>query len=465
MAKTGVPGVAAAVVHRDRVVFARGFGVRSTKTRKPVKPKTVFQLASVSKPLGASAVAAAVGDGTVRWSDPVVKHLPGFELSDPWVGTHVTIGDLYSHRSGLPGASGNDLESFGFQRPEIIERLKYEPLDPFRISYSYSNHGMTTAGEAVARAAGTTWERFTKERLLSKLRMRHSSFSYADFTKQRGRASLHQQIGGKWVPEVKRNPDPQAPAGGASSTVLDMSRWLRMMLDLGTFDGRRIVAKGPLRDALSLQIRTAARSAAADTIKGYAFGMDVEKDNSGRVRWAHSGAFTDGASTRVLMVPSLDLGLVILTNGWPVGLPEAVGNQFMEIVEYGSVQADWLTIARAGFAAYVTPTYALEGKKRPATPKPARPPAAYIGTYGNDYVGTATVEAEGERLFLRVGPSGKTRIALRHWSGDRFFYNELSMPPGFWTAVDFSGQGSAGETTGMDITEVNSGLGRMARLP
>lgn len=85
MKQTGVPGVAVGVVYRDRVVFAKGYGVRKVGEPGAVAPDTVFQLASLSKPLASTVVAGVVGGGKVAWNDPVIKHDPGFALEDPWV--------------------------------------------------------------------------------------------------------------------------------------------------------------------------------------------------------------------------------------------------------------------------------------------------------------------------------------------------------------------------------------------
>ncbi len=184
MAKTGVPGLAVAVVSGDQVVYSQGFGVRSTKTNKPVTVDTVFQLASVSKPLGATAVAAAIGKKLLRWDDPITKFLPDYELANGYVTNRVTVADMYSHRSGLPGNVGNDLEVYGFNRKTIMDRMRYEPLAPFRISYSYSNFGLTVGGEAAATAAKTTWPKLAKKMIFKPLGMKHTTYSHKQFTQE-----------------------------------------------------------------------------------------------------------------------------------------------------------------------------------------------------------------------------------------------------------------------------------------
>ena len=70
----------------------------------------------------------------------------------------VTVGDMFSHRSGLPDHAGDMLEDIGHDRRYVMERLRDLPLDPFRISYAYTNYGFTAGAEAVAASAGKPWD-------------------------------------------------------------------------------------------------------------------------------------------------------------------------------------------------------------------------------------------------------------------------------------------------------------------
>jgi CubicO group peptidase (beta-lactamase class C family) len=133
--KTGVPGMAVAVVSHDRVVYLKGFGVRRAGETGLVDPDTVFPLASLSKPLATTVIAGLVGDGIVAFDDKVVRHEPDFALSDPWVTREITLRDLLCHRSGLPDHAGDLLEDIGYPRAEVLHRLRYfAPLAPFRAS-------------------------------------------------------------------------------------------------------------------------------------------------------------------------------------------------------------------------------------------------------------------------------------------------------------------------------------------
>ena len=154
-----VPGVAIAVVLQDEVVYAKGFGVRKAGENAAVDPDTVFQLASCSKPIASTVVAALVSDGAVTWDTRIADADPGFRLHDAYPSAEVTIRDLFAHRSGLPGNAGNDLEEQGleqgFNRDEILHRIRHlQPSSSFREICAYSNFGLTEGGVAAAKAAG-----------------------------------------------------------------------------------------------------------------------------------------------------------------------------------------------------------------------------------------------------------------------------------------------------------------------
>ncbi len=166
----------------------------STATGRPVSADTVFQIASMSKPLSSTIVSGLVGDGVIDWDEPIAESGRTDSLSDPWVSEHVTYADLFSHRSGLPGATaGNDLEAIGYDRSTILERLPQVPLDPFREQKSATPTGaMTLGGEAAAEAAAdTSWEQLADDVLFEPAGMDDTSMRHADFLAADDRAELH----------------------------------------------------------------------------------------------------------------------------------------------------------------------------------------------------------------------------------------------------------------------------------
>ena len=143
----------------------------------------------------------------------MVDKLPWFALSDPAVTRVLTIGDLYSHRSGLPDHAGDKLEDLGYDRRFILERLRQLPLAPFRISYAYTNFGVTAAAEAVATAAGTSWEDLSEQVLYRPLGMASTSSRFADYEARADKALGHIRTGDGYRPLFRRDADAQSPAG------------------------------------------------------------------------------------------------------------------------------------------------------------------------------------------------------------------------------------------------------------
>ncbi len=434
---TGVPGLAVAVVHNDEAVYTKGFGVKSVDAADTVDADTVFQIASVSKSVAGTVVAALVGDGVVTWDDHLVDHLPDFELSDPWITREVSIRDAFSHRTGMPGIAGDDLEIIGFDRDEIIHRMRDLNLTgKFRQTYSYSNFGLTAGGAAAAAAAGTSWEQLSAERLYAPLGMTSTSSLAADFESRPNRALLHVPENGKWVQKFTRNADAQSPAGGVSSSVNDLAQWVRMILGGGTVDGVEHISADALASTFVPQIGRG-RNPITGSTSFYAHGWAVEFDTRGHVFWSHAGAFSVGARTYVSLLPEANLGIVVLANAFPSGLPEGIAASFFDLALYGELQDDWIGFWNGQYdllaQSFQNETYATA----PASPEPALAATAYAGTYTNDYFGELTVEAgAGDALSLSVGPEPIV-YPLTHWDRDLFIYEPSPEFPGSMSAATF----------------------------
>jgi CubicO group peptidase (beta-lactamase class C family) len=419
MASSGVPGMAVAVVHGGETLFLQGFGVRDVRTMEPVTPGTVFQIASISKPVTSTVAAIAVSRGQVAWDDPIVTHLPDFRLSDELVTRAVTIGDMFAHRSGLPHAAGDDLEDLGFGRDEILARLWMHPADDFRTSYNYANFGTTTGAEAIAAAVGIAWESLAADYLYEPLGMTATSSRFADFIANPERATPHAFEDGRFQPLYQRNPDPQSPAGGVSSSAADMAVWMKLLLADGALDGRTLFEQGDLLPALLPQVTSAParRMDARSAFYGYGFNHGITP--GGRTIMSHSGAFLLGAATHFQLLPSEDLGIVVLSNGAPVGAVEAVAAQFMDVVQFGAPIRDWYGAYNSLMRGLHEPVGDLAAAIRPNPPWVPTDPDAYAGHYGNPYFGAAIVESGATGVSVTLGPEGQ-RFALEPWSPDVF---------------------------------------------
>jgi CubicO group peptidase (beta-lactamase class C family) len=457
--KTGVPGMAIVVVYRDEVVFLKGFGVREAGTDKRVDGDTVFQLASMSKPFASTVLAALVGDGVISWDDRLIDHLPGFRLSDPWVTSEVTIRDMLCHRSGLPTFVATELEeSLGYDRSEILQRLRFYKLESsFRTRYAYTNYGLTAGAEAGARAAKKSWEELSTEKLYQPLGMKSTSSRFADYAAAPNRALLHVPVDGKWTAKYTRVADAQSPAGGVCSTARDLAAWIRLHLAGGKFEGKQIIATDALAETHRPQILTGV-DPETFVPTFYGLGWLVKQDEHGRLFWRHNGAFSMGARTEVVLLPRQQLGIAVITNAFPSGIPEGMTLSFFDLVLTGRLQKDWVARANDDFDKDIKMLVGeqTDYSKPPAKPRPALALEAYQGVYRNELYGDLTVTVKDDQLRLSLGRL-MVAVPLQHWDRDVFV---LDLPgDGGLTGATFAigGDGRASRVVVEDFDQHGQG--------
>jgi len=423
--QSGVPGMSVAVVFDDALIFSGGFGVREIGKDAPIDADTVFQLASVSKSLAATVVSSVVGDGTIVWHSRMADVDPGFALHDAWPTQNVSVADLFAHRSGLLDHAGDLLEDLGFDRGEVLHRLRYlEPEYSFREGYAYTNFGLTAAAVAVAEAVGKSWEDLSAERLYQPLSMTHTSSRFADYMTESNRAIPHVKDGDTWVvTPMQRDPDAQSPAGGVSSTARDLAQWVRLQLGQGHFEGQQLIPAAALAPMhLPQAVSNVPADPATQRAGFYGLGINVSYTDFGAVQWSHSGAFASGAATAFFLLPGSGFGVLALTNGFPVGAPEALCLSVLDLATTGDVSRDWLAAAAQRMAAAMDEdTYGTgtNWETPPADATSAAADATYIGTYYNDYYGDVEIARGAEGLVLRIGPK-PLEFPLTHFDRDTF---------------------------------------------
>ncbi len=340
------------------------------------------------------------------------------------------IRDFLSHRSGLATLSGDILEDLGYSRPQILYRMRYLPL-PGQLgkTYAYSNFGFTTGAIAASLKVGKPWEEIADEQLYKPLGMTETSSRFSDYENNPNKAALHIFIDGQPVNRFVREADAESPAGGVSSSARDLAKWMQLQLDNGKWNGKQIIDAAALVETRNPEVcRNPPDPAKPNECPGnsyYGLGWDVGKEIQGHAEISHSGAFFQGAATAVYLVPDEHMGVLALTNALPVGLPEAICLHFLDMVNYGKEQHNYLALAGNALSAMVkatqdsSPDYLT--MSAPQNPTAAKPLSAYAGEYTNKYFGDLDIAVEGGRLVLRLPPRG-AYYELSHWDGDTFTY-------------------------------------------
>jgi len=421
-----VPGLAIAVVKDDRLVWARGFGLRRLGSPKAVDADTLFAIGSNTKAFTAAALGTLVESGKLGWDSRVADLLPGFQMYDPYVSREVSLRDLLAHRSGTCGEDGVWYGT-DFDSQQIIQRLRYQrPAYSFRSQFCYSNSLYMTAGEVVPQLTGASWADYVHERFLVPLHMDSTDTSVAALSQAADAAVPHAEFDGRVQPIAWYNADSLQPAGAINSSVRDMSQWMRMLLADGRYEGKQILSADTVHEMETPQMLIGGTDGEAKFLAGlnpdshfYAYGLGFFlQDYAGnKVVW-HSGHI-DGMSAGLVMVPSEHLGVVVLSNMDQSWLPMALAWRVVDAYS-GRPQQDW----SAAVMKAVAPDYAAAKAEDAALakayqPGPAPLPlAAYAGTYGDDLYGKIEVSFVHDKLTLRT--SSRFVGEMKHWDHDTF---------------------------------------------
>ena len=406
-----IPGLAIGIVAGDKLVYAKGFGVRSKSGGLPVDTRTIFQIGSNTKAFLAATEAIMVDRGKLRWDDRVVDLYPEFQLKDPWVTREFRVFDLLAQRSGLPPLVNDMLVMLDFGEAASIRSLRnVEPVSSFRTTFAYTNITHLLAGRIVANAASAPdWAAVLQEELLDPLGMNDSTYTAEAIEEAANKASGH-----RWTPdgttEVPFTPIFPYHVGGSgniNSNVEDMARWVRMQLGNGTFEGRRIVS--PENLAFTRRPMVAVNEQAS-----YDLGWYTLQTPNGSIVW-HDGD-TRSFGSFVGLLPDRNVGIIILTNESNEESPLSFGLWILDRI-LGNPERDYVAAnlknAKATFEA------AAKAFAKPTDPRPFPPLAPLAGNFVNPSFGEAEVTMQDDALVMEIRATG-AKLKLEPWDGDVF---------------------------------------------
>lgn len=422
MGEWGIPGLAIAVVQHDNVIFAEGFGFLKTGEDTKVDEHTLFGIASTTKAMTATVLGILVDEGLVDWDDPVIKHLPGFQLHDPWVTRNATIRDLLTHQVGIGRVTGNRIEFMpNHTRAEVMYQMRYlENEAPFRSRYVYSNVMYMVAGEIVEAVTGTTWDDFITDRLFRTLGMNRSNTSITQFNQNDSNIAWpHQEINGEVVPIMRRNFDNVGPSASVNSSALELTRWMRLNLgEPGVLDGVRYISEQTMHEIHRPQVATRISDPYGPQA-AYALGWSVS-DYRGHRQLQHGGA-TDGMNTSLLLLPNEEVGIVILTNTFNQ-FTAVLGNHVKDIL-LGLEPRNWADEIRQSYLRSYERALQLKthvDDNRIADTSPSLPLKSYTGIYIDEFYGKAEVFSQNGSLRIRFWDDPTQELVLEHWHFDTF---------------------------------------------
>jgi CubicO group peptidase (beta-lactamase class C family) len=319
MGETKIPSVAVSVIEDGKVVHSRGLGYKDVGGAVGATDQTLYGIGSITKSFIALSIAKLVEIGKMDFHDPVTKFLPLKQKAFEEVEVH----HLLSHTSGIPGlgalevalftqfadyhhwlpiSSVDDMVSF---MSDVDDWLEAKPGQ----KYFYLNEGFVLLGEVVTRVSRMPWQRFLKEEILTPLKMNRTFIEKADISADNDVATPYAIRGTK----VTQTPIPygSSAAGGIMSSVADMSNYVRMLIDEGEFEGKRIVGKDVLTKMETPYIITPVEYYGGDS---YGYGLRILPSFHGHKVVGHGGS-VDVYTASMEFVRDIKAGVILLANG------------------------------------------------------------------------------------------------------------------------------------------------------
>ena len=337
-----IPGIAVAIVKDDKIVLAKGYGLRNVEKNLPVTENTLFAIGSNTKAFTAAGLALLVAEGKLDWDKPIREYIPSFKMWDDYVTANMTPRDLVTHRSGLPR---HDLLWYGssLSRKEMFDRLRYlEPSRGFRDRYQYQNLMFMTAGYLIEQVSGQSWEEFTRKRFFEPMEMTTSLPGTSGMPNAANASLPYNEDKG----EVKAIPyriiDQVGPAGSINSSAKEMASWLIVQMNGGKYKDKQVIPAAQLRITQSPQtvMPPAPTTPQYDELfhQMYAMGWMISMYRGNPLQM-HGGAI-DGFLSQVAMLPKQKVGVVVLTNSTPNRLYDVIAYQVFDRF-LGLEPVDW----------------------------------------------------------------------------------------------------------------------------
>jgi CubicO group peptidase (beta-lactamase class C family) len=407
-----IPGAALSIVVGDEVVFAKGYGYCDVELRLPMRPTTLYPIASTTKAINATLLGMLVDEGHLGWDVPVQSYLPTFRLGDPIVSAQVTVRDLITMRTGLPRHDWLWIDN-STNRGDLVERLRYLELSSgLRERYQYNNLTVTASGYLAEQVTGRSWEDLVRERILEPLGMLDSTCVLPPADKVT--RSYHENASREIILTRPLSAEVTAPSGGALySTIVDMSRWLTFNIQGGKIKGRQLVQSRTLSEIHSPQMVIGTGLTGQSPDATYAMGWIVDTYN-GHARLSHGGCLND-VNSEVTVFPQHNLGFVSFCNlNGPV-LPRLLTQHAFGLlmdVPAGETVQDRLEIYERQIEEVRLRAHAVPRVKNTA---PSHSLDAYVGMYTHPGYGEIKIHLDGKELVLR---RRRVVLPLQHWHFD-----------------------------------------------
>ncbi len=421
-----IPGAAVCIVKDNKVVMMKAYGIKELGEPTKVDINTLFMIGSNTKAFTATALAMLQAQGKLSLDDKVTKYLPQFKLENKPAGEMAIVRDLLCHRLGFQTFQGDfTFYNTNLSRSDIMEKLgQIKAAYPFRTKWGYTNAAFLTAGQIIPAVTNKPWEVYLKENIFAPLGMINTLALSADLPKSLNRTVPHTFVDGRLSAIPYCQVDGLAPAGGISSSVNDMSKWVLALLNDGKVGARQVIPSSAINATREAQdiVGSIKHLDGETNYELYGLGWFIQDYDNHRLIM-HDGGVS-GYLSSVTLVPEEHLGIVILTNTDENALYEALRWEILDTYfkkQYRNYSDEYL----ARFKVNAATELATDKKLRDSialNPAPALPPANYTGKYVNALYGSMVVsQGSGSDLEIRFEHHPRMYVHLQPLGGNRFY--------------------------------------------
>lgn len=435
-----IPGMGLSIVYKGNDYKISGYGLKKRESSETVDADTVFQIGSITKSFVALMVSMLVEEGKLSWEVPIRTYIPSFEIKDKYAQEHMTLRDLLTHRTGLPGIAQQAWRIWwntGLSQEESIKRLcLLEPAFSFRSHFTYSNLAYVLCCKICEKVSQTPWEILCQKKIFEPIGMKRSNLDYRFFYEDDNVASPHKLL--KMQKEsIIWNSFNQSPSG-VNSCARDMAQWLKYSLSNATAlkaiqKPQTLLEPEGIFDEFAISSWSIMSHEKPIVNYGYGWMMYFLND---RLVLFHTGLI-DGMQSILAVVPDEELGICILSNETiqlgPACLQNILLDRFL-----GLDRKDWHTKAKeitsrienniqkslqtyeAGCAKNTKPTLSLE---------------QYVGEYKNPSYGTVKIEMNDHSLMITL--FNHETGSLKHGENDQFQITNIESTTIFPWIIDF----------------------------
>lgn len=417
------PGFAVAVVEKNRIIYAKGFGFRDVEKKLPVTVNTLFPIGSCTKAFTSLLMGILQKDGKLDIDKPAHQYLDALNFFSTDLTNNITLRDMMSHRTGLPR---HDFSWYFFNtenRDSLLGRIRYqEPTYPLRRQWQYNNFMFVAQGAIAEKITGKSWEENIREHILQPLLMNQSNFTINDLQKNNDAAigyGLKDDSIIRSMPYYHINA--AGPAGSINSNVLEMSNWMMAWINGGKFHGKEILPADFMQEAISSQAVISAGLPTKEKpdlhFANYGFGWFLSS-YKGHYRVEHGGNI-DGFSANVSFFPTDSVGIVVLVNQNGSSIPSVVRNMIADKL-LKLPYFNWNVDLREKYVKSLKQQEEAKKTGASAQKKGTRPSHElkdYAGLYTNAGYGTFDVIVRNDSVFA-IGIN--KIIFLKHYHYDVF---------------------------------------------